>query len=338
MAKNSAERAGLARFASMLARFLLPLGLLSFVACAASDDGSPPPAAKSAPVAKKKAKKTHKDKVRPPEREEVRAESESPREKPSEEPAAPKVEKPECPEEMVLVQGDYCRAVEQRCLEQLSTPDAGADENRCARFEASKCTSTAPEPRKMSYCMDRYEYPGKVGELPMTLVSWTDAERVCQAEGKRLCTESEFTFACEGEKMLPYTYGYERDPKKCNIDKPYQTPQKHLLPYDQCLANPSCAAEYKRVDGREPIGSHPECVSPFGIYDLNGNANEWVSQPWKNPPHRSGIKGGWWGPVRNRCRAITLSHGETYLGYEVGFRCCKDATGAVDGGAPDAQP
>jgi formylglycine-generating enzyme required for sulfatase activity len=66
-------------------------------------------------------------------------------------------------------------------------------------------------------------------------------------------------------------------------------------------------------------------VSPFGIYDLNGNANEWVSEPWKQPPHRAAIKGGWWGPVRNRCRAITTAHDEKYLGYEVGFRCCKDA-------------
>ena len=82
----------------------------------------------------------------------------------------------------------------------------------------------------------------------------------------------------------------------------------------------------KRIDGRRPIGENKECVSPFGIYDLNGNANEWVSEPWKQPPHRAAIKGGWWGPVRNRCRAITTAHDETYLGYEVGFRCCKDAT------------
>ena len=291
------------------------LGLAVCCGCAATDDGSPPPAAKTAPA---KAKKGRRAKPAPAVAEPTPAAAPPP-------PASAEPAAPACPEGMALVEGDHCRAVEQRCLEQLSAADGGADENRCAKFEASKCTSTAPEPRKMRFCMDRYEYPGKVGEKPMTLVSWTDAERVCASHGKRLCTESEFTFACEGEKMLPYTYGYERDAKKCNIDKPYLTPQKHLLPYDQCLANPACAAEYARVDGREPIGSHPECVSPFGIYDLNGNANEWVSQPWKNPPHRSGIKGGWWGPVRNRCRAITMSHGESYQGYEVGFRCCQDA-------------
>jgi formylglycine-generating enzyme required for sulfatase activity len=99
-----------------------------------------------------------------------------------------------------------------------------------------------------------------------------------------------------------------------------------MLPSAQCEANRACAAEMKRVDGRVPAGSLPECVSPFGIHDLEGNANEWVSQPWKAPKDRAAIKGGWWGPVRNRCRAITLSHGGSYMGYEVGFRCCKDAT------------
>ena len=35
--------------------------------------------------------------------------------------------------------------------------------------------------------------------------------------------------------------------------------------------------------------------------------------------------GAWWGPVRNRCRPMTTFHLEGDYGYEVGFRCCKDA-------------
>jgi formylglycine-generating enzyme required for sulfatase activity len=237
---------------------------------------------------------------------------------------------PVCPDDMQIVSGDYCRNVEQKCLEPRAAPGGGSEDQRCARFEApSRCTNDAREPRKMSFCMDRYEYPNREGELPMTLISWTDAERVCGELGKRLCTESEFNFACEGEKMLPYTYGFSRDKTKCNIDRPYLTPAGRMLPFALCEANPGCKAEFARIDGREKIGSRPECVSPFGIHDMNGNVNEWVSQPWKDPPHRAAIKGGWWGPVRDRCRAITLAHDETYLGYEVGFRCCKDAASSA---------
>jgi formylglycine-generating enzyme required for sulfatase activity len=66
-------------------------------------------------------------------------------------------------------------------------------------------------------------------------------------------------------------------------------------------------------------------VSPFGVYDLNGNINEWVFRPKEKYPNRSGLKGGWWGPVRGRCRPTVGFHKEEDYGYEEGFRCCKDA-------------
>jgi formylglycine-generating enzyme required for sulfatase activity len=81
----------------------------------------------------------------------------------------------------------------------------------------------------------------------------------------------------------------------------------------------------EELDQREPIGSRPDCTSPFGAFDINGNVNEWVDRPGERAPWRSGLKGGWWGPSRSRCRPIVTSHDENYVGYEVGFRCCKDA-------------
>ena len=56
------------------------------------------------------------------------------------------------------------------------------------------------------------------------LTSWVQAGEMCAAEGKRLCTEDEFNFACEGPEMRPYVYGYDRDEATCNIDKPYRYP------------------------------------------------------------------------------------------------------------------
>ena len=38
--------------------------------------------------------------------------------------------------------------------------------------------------------------------------SWYAARDACSAQGKRLCGESEWTLACEGEEHLPYPYGY----------------------------------------------------------------------------------------------------------------------------------
>lgn len=246
-----------------------------------------------------------------------------------------------CAPDMVLVDGNYCPDVNQKCLEyheeylrdearKKAKRDKGEEvgkstvSERCLRYqEPSECLSKKRRP--MRFCMDRYEWPNQKGELPALLISWTDARKTCEKIGKRLCTEDEYNFACEGEQMLPYTYGYVRDPAKCSIDKPYRKREKKLLKYESCMEKPECKKELEKLDQRLPAGSMPACVSPFGVYDLNGNINEWVFRPKEKPPNRSGLKGGWWGPVRGRCRPTVGFHKEEDYGYEEGFRCCKDA-------------
>jgi formylglycine-generating enzyme required for sulfatase activity len=98
-----------------------------------------------------------------------------------------------------------------------------------------------------------------------------------------------------------------------------------LFHYERCLKDEWCAGELARLDQRERIGERTSCVSWAGVYDLNGNVNEWVVRPGQKPPERSGLKGGWWGPIRSRCRPTTTFHKEDDYGYEVGFRCCADA-------------
>jgi formylglycine-generating enzyme required for sulfatase activity len=177
----------------------------------------------------------------------------------------------------------------------------------------------------MRFCMDTFEWPNKKGEKPLTLVSWPEAKVKCEAIGKRLCTMDEFTFACEGESMKAHVHGNARDGNACHYDQPYIQRTYDYDRYDECMASEACKKEYERLDQRLPAGSKPACVSDDGVYDLNGNANEWVLRSDQTFPERSGLKGGWWGPVRNRCRPMTVAHKEGDYGYEAGFRCCKHA-------------
>ncbi len=248
-----------------------------------------------------------------------------------------------CPDGMVRVEGEYCPAAVEECAKYNSDYIKHHDDKnvsaRCLEFRPSRCISDKLE--HLAFCMDRYEYPDQVGKMPRVLTSWLEATALCESEGKRLCTEDEFNFACEGPQMFPYVTGYTRDAKACNIDKPYIMPdhEHRMLPYEACKKDERCSAELKRLDQRHAIGAVNTCVSWAGVVDLNGNVNEWVTRKDGKKPRRGGLKGGWWGPVRDRCRPTVIFHKEFDYGYEAGFRCCRDLgapIGVRDGGSSAA--
>ena len=217
-----------------------------------------------------------------------------------------------CPDNMVEVEGEYCPWLEQKCLRWLD-PET---KMRCAEFApTSKCQTKTT---KKHFCIDRYEWPNKVGEKPVVMKTWFEAKDSCSAVGKRLCGDSEWTVACEGEEHLPYPYGYARNADACNIDKP------HPEVNEVALGNPATRdAEAARLDQRDASGSRESCVSPYGVYDMTGNVDEWVVNE-SGAPYKSGLKGGYWGPVRTRCRPMTTAHAELFSFYQIGFRCCED--------------
>jgi hypothetical protein len=219
-------------------------------------------------------------------------------------PAAVDDSKPSCPQSMVLVEGNYCPEVEQRCLRWLDGTGRFAH-YRCAEYAPSKCASK--ERRAMRFCIDRDEHRADGQALPENNVSLTDAAKSCAAEGKRVCRESEWNFACEGEEMRPYPYGFRRDASACNAD--------HTDLVD---------ADGKLKDMRSPPGSHPRCTSPFGVRDMAGNLEEMVARDGPGPL-RTAMKGAYWQPSKNHCRAAQTSHDAWYGGVETGYRCCAEA-------------
>jgi len=222
-----------------------------------------------------------------------------------------------CPAGMILVEGMYCPNPKQECIDWMEDP-AKFPYARCRKYkEPSECNGARVP---MAFCIDREEYAPQGQELPQGDTSWTEAKKICEGQGKRLCQESEWTFACEGEEMRPYPYGYERNPAVCNFE------QQDLVDRNKG----------KMYDLRQSIAANPQCLSPFGVHNMVGNIDEWVvlDKPHyseKNGGRKmmSGLKGGWWGPLRNRCRPVTVDHDEVFKEIQTGFRCCAEAKGKV---------
>jgi hypothetical protein len=223
---------------------------------------------------------------------------------------------PACPSDMIEIDGKYCADVVQRCLVSLPNVEGGFD--RCAGFAPTEPCKTTPA--RKHFCIDRYEFPNRQGRLPVVMKTWTEAQDACRAIGKRLCGDTEWTVACEGSQELPYPYGLKRDAQACNIDHP-------MIKVDEkAIADPKRSAlEVARLWQGEPSGTRANCVSSYGVFDLTGNVDEWVVNE-SGKPFKSGSKGGYWGPVRARCRPMTTAHGETFPFYQTGFRCCAEPT------------
>jgi hypothetical protein len=228
-------------------------------------------------------------------------------------PAPAKGEQGPCPPGMVIIDGDHCPEVEQTCLKWLDPPPY--ENLRCGEYAKPTKCKTATKHRR--FCIDREEYAEATTSdpkdaLPIVNKSWLEAKALCEARGARLCKEAEWELACEGPEMSPYPYGWKRDSTICNLDR-----------------TDLGGAMEKLTDHRAPLSAFPRCVSPYGVHDIVGNVDEWVEREGVAPPHRSALRGGWWLPGRNRCRAATLHHGEEYSAKQVGFRCCADAPAAA---------
>jgi formylglycine-generating enzyme required for sulfatase activity len=101
---------------------------------------------------------------------------------------------------------------------------------------------------------------------PATNVTWFQAQQACALSGKRLLTNAEWQMAASG------------------------TPDPGLGGNGMTTCNTNST-------GRLPTGSAPACVSNWGVADMVGNLNEWVSD-WTHGPGgvTAGSIGTAWNP------------------------------------------
>jgi formylglycine-generating enzyme required for sulfatase activity len=150
---------------------------------------------------------------------------------------------------------------------------------------------------------------------PVVEPSWVGARDYCASFGKRLPTEAEWEKAARGTDARPYPWGSEL---------PTANRARFGLGYNQTTN----------------VDAFPEGRSAYGVWDMAGNAWEWVSSAYRPYPYRAddGREALEAGPVRSTRggghdsraseltttqRGKTLSRAPQAGHHNIGFRCAR---------------
>jgi formylglycine-generating enzyme required for sulfatase activity len=232
-----------------------------------------------------------------------------------------------------------------------SDPETDTDSDSDSDSDTDTDTDTdtsGPCPGDMApvgqVCMDRYEAPNLEGALPLVMYSFDEAEDWCEARAKRLCLDSEWLAACEGEQGWSYPYGDTHQPGVCNDEEtwraynqdelnhwPTEASEPEIESLEALLARAAslgsgavAADEVLSLYQGEPSGDNCGCAGPARVYDLVGNVEEWTRRAdGGSDSFHGALVGRYWAESRS-CQSSVTTHGDSFRFYEIGFRCCMD--------------
>jgi formylglycine-generating enzyme required for sulfatase activity len=150
-----------------------------------------------------------------------------------------------------------------------------------------------------------YGVAGK-GNHPMNCVDWGQAATYCHAQGKRLPTMDEWSWADQGGA------------------------EERTYPWGE--AAPEAQLCWARSNGTCPVGKFPDSDAPGGIHDMAGNVSEWTSTAefaghsalganWRHSNPRDAMTRT--GIIRNPGIVGARYPPAPYRSHDLGFRCAK---------------
>jgi len=141
--------------------------------------------------------------------------------------------------------------------------------------------------------------PAGKEKLPVSEVSYFDAEAYCKSLGKRLPTLFEWEKAARGTDGRDYPWGNKFDAGKANT-----------IESDK--------------NSSVPVGSYEKGKSPYGVMDMAGNVWEWVDA-WDSTDkrYRLSLGGSYFDDAEHARVYEALKSIPDDMHEYVGFRCAK---------------
>lgn len=172
---------------------------------------------------------------------------------------------------------------------------------------------------------------------PVNCVTFSEATTYCGWLRKRLPTEAEFELAARGTTARAFPWGDESpSPKHLNACDARCVAETRKVLHEDSYEN--LWADSSGDDGfgfTAPVGAYPAGASPFGVLDLAGNVEEWVSDPWGETPGappldaadaQRVVRGGSWdfSAVELFAANRRAEEASTLRAAWLGFRCARD--------------
>lgn len=219
------------------------------------------------------------------------------------------------------------------------------------------------KPEDAKVCIDQFEFPDIPAVYPVVWVKAREAAEICEIEGKRLCDAHEWEGACAGDLEPPdYRWDLARGlAPNAAVERMRAAHNRadeatKTWSYGPEYSKGVCATSSQKSPGCNggswtgcgsntfPAGDFPECHSPLGVYDLNGNAAEHMNLPLNEREMSSlgskelgytEMKGSWFvfdayrahedwcrwrAPYWHGSRVMDL---HSHANYHLSFRCCK---------------
>jgi len=210
----------------------------------------------------------------------------------------------------------------QACSDGFRSGTCENDGSTCT-YWVDKYEASRPDASSTSAGIDERLSCSLEDKIPWALITETDAELACEANGKRLCTQDEWQLACEGASGFAYPYGDSYEKFTCNGADWNDECQVPGLDEMEQVFPTGFGYSPGGSPGSCPIAGTSQCVSEFGTVDMSGNLREWTGT---NVSGSYKVRGGSYTEQKQGITCdndfITLAPSNSFA--NLGFRCCRD--------------